>query len=258
MRVIKYKDKIIKLYDSIDELPIVNFQKYNKYLLIDSGIGSDLNAFDEHISKIAMSIKSGDPKKALIELQNLRQNLYMVNSEISPKYLAFAALVHSVNGKPNTDMSDDNLKKLLEFINVVPHSVIIDFLAQIKKKVATELEVYFPNDFVTTKEKEAYDKLKSKVLLELDSVVNGTDNSAKLEDIENAAFQGYQPKIFSGSDSVEIKYDKQFENTCLLIKQKIGADAKQMTVLEFYNAVDLIKGQSEQELKSLKRPHHER
>ena len=65
MRVIKYKDKIIKLYDSIDELPIVNFQKYNKYLLIDSGIGSDLNAFDEHITKIAMSIKSGDPKKLL-------------------------------------------------------------------------------------------------------------------------------------------------------------------------------------------------
>jgi len=31
--------KVVRVYDSIDEMPIVNFQKYNKYLLIDSGIG---------------------------------------------------------------------------------------------------------------------------------------------------------------------------------------------------------------------------
>ena len=40
---------IVILYDSIDELPIIRFHKYNKYMLIDSGIGSDLNDINVHI-----------------------------------------------------------------------------------------------------------------------------------------------------------------------------------------------------------------
>lgn len=62
----------------------------------------------------------------------------------------------------------------------------------------------------------------------------------------------HTPKAFMGSESVEVKYDKQFESTCLLIAQKTNLDAKKMTVLQFYNAVDNIKKQVEAENKSLK------
>ena len=58
MKTIIFKDKTIKLYDSIDELPIVNFQKYNKYILIDSGLGSDIESVDEHIVNLAKLIKT--------------------------------------------------------------------------------------------------------------------------------------------------------------------------------------------------------
>ena len=63
----------------------------------------------------------------------------------------------------------------------------------------------------------------------------------------------HSPKSYIGSESVEIKYDKQFESTCLLIAQKTNMDAKKMTVLQFYNAVDNIKQQLEAESKSVKR-----
>lgn len=66
-------------------------------------------------------------------------------------------------------------------------------------------------------------------------------------------FNMYTPKVYAGCESVEIKYDKQFENTCLLISQKVNADAKKMTVLQFYNAIENIKAQIEAEAKSLKR-----
>lgn len=134
MRTLALKNKIIKVYDSIDEMPIVNFQKYNKFLLIDSGIGSDADDIDAHIVKIAKFIKSKDDKKAFQELQNMRQNMHMVNNEISPKYLAFAALIHSINGKEVKDLSDDNLKSIISSINSVKHSAIVDFLLSIKKK----------------------------------------------------------------------------------------------------------------------------
>ena len=120
--------KVVRVYDSIDEMPIVNFQKYNKYLLIDSGIGSDADDIDAHITRVAKFIKCNNAKKALQELQNMRQNMYMVNSEISPRYLAFAALIHSIDGEEVNDLSDDGLKNILAMLKEIKHSEIIDFL----------------------------------------------------------------------------------------------------------------------------------
>lgn len=245
--------KVVRVYDSIDEMPIINFQKYNKYLLIDSGIGSDADDIDAHITRIARFIKSNNAKKALQELQNMRQNMYMVNNEISPRYLAFAALIHSIDGKEINDLSDDGLKNTLAELKRIKHSTIINFLIWLKKKVTTELETYFPGDFVSPKEKDAYDKLKQRTLLVLDSIMNGTNNSEQIENIDIIMLNMHSPKSYIGSESVEVKYDKQFESTCLLIAQKTSMDAKKMTALQFYNAVDNIKQQLEAENKSVKR-----
>lgn len=253
MKNLSINGKIIRVYDSIDEMPIINFQKYNKYLLIDSGIGSDADDIDAHIIRIAKFIKANNSKKALQELQNMRQNIYMVNSEISPKYLAFAALIHSIDGKKVDDLSDDGLKKILKSLKDVKHSKIVDFLMWLKKKVASELETYFPGDFISPKEKDVYDKLRNRTLLVLDSILTSTDNSKQIEFIDMDMLNMYTPKVYTGCESVEIKYDKQFENTCLLISQKVNVDAKKMTVLQFYNAIENIKAQIEAEAKSLKR-----
>lgn len=253
MKSLLINKKIVRVYDSIDEMPIVNFQKYNKYLLIDSGIGSDADDIDAHIVKIAKFIKANNNKKALQELQNMRQNMYMVNNEISPKYLAFAALIHSIDGKEVNDLSDDGLKKLLQDLKDIKHSKVIDFLLWLKKKITSELETYFPGDFVNPKEKEAYDKLKNRTLLVLDSIINDTDNTEQIELIDTTMLNMHTPKVFIGSESVEVKYDKQFESTCLLIAQKTNMDARKMTVLQFYNAIDNIKAQAEAEAKSLKK-----
>lgn len=252
MKSLIINGKAVQVYDSIDEMPIVNFQKYNKYLLIDSGIGSDADDIDAHIAKVAKFVKNGNKEKAMQELQNMRQAMYMVNSEVSPKYLAFAALVHSIDGKEVTDLSDDGLKAVLKRINTIKHSRLVDLLVWLKKKVSTELELYFPGDFSDPKEKEAYDKLKQKTILELESMLGGRDRSDEIATIDAFIFAMYSPKSFAGSGSVEIKYDKQFESACLIIAQKTNADAKKMTVLQFYNALDVIKKQAEAESKSIK------
>lgn len=242
----------VELYDSIEELPMVNFQKYNKYLLIDSGIGSDVDDVDSHIVKLAKFINAGDSVNAMQELQNMRQNLYMINMEISPKYLAFAALIHSVNGKKVCDISDDGLKDILRKLTSVKHSKILELLLEFKKKMQEEIEAYFPEDFVSAKEKEAYDKLKRKIMLVLDSICYDTDNSAEISKIENSMFSKYKPHSFMGKQSVEIIQDKQFEDMCLIVAQKLNMQAKAMTVLEFYHAINLIKRQADAEAKALK------
>lgn len=252
MKKLTINNREILVYDSIDELPMVNFQKYNKYMLIDSGIGSDINDIDTHISRLAKYIKS-DVSKAMQELQNMRQNLYMISSGISPKHLAFATLIHSIDGKEVTDLSDDNLKSILDSINTVKRSWLVDLLISIKKKISTELELYFPEEFTSVKEKDAYDKLKSRTLLVLEGIRTGNKNTSDIDTIDEYLFSLHKPNSFIGSASIEIQYDKQFEAACIAIAQKTNLNAKHMTVLQFYSAVDSIKQQTEAEQKILNR-----
>ena len=137
MKVIDTGKHVIKLYDSVDELPIGAYQRYNKFLLIDAGIGSSVDDFDAHIVKLAKLIGNNEREKAIQELQNMRQNLFMINSKVSPKYLAFAALVYSIDGKKIEAVSDDDYGELLTKIQEMPHSLLTKTLDWLKKKLQT-------------------------------------------------------------------------------------------------------------------------
>lgn len=255
MKTMNINGMELKLYDSIDEMPIVNFQKYNKLILIDSGLGSDVNSVDERIVNLAKLIHS-DLTKALQELQNLRQTLHLIVSEISPQYMAFAALIHSIDGKPFTDLSDDNLKSIVEKLQKAPHYMIIDFLNWVKKKLDSELETYFPADFENARRKEVYDKLKQKTILRLQGIIEDRDYSDPINEIDEYLFSLYRPKAFTGKNSIEIKYDKQFESACMLISQEAGMKAKDMTVLEFYTTIGNLNKQAEVKAKAYKKYSH--
>lgn len=60
-------------------------------------------------------------------------------------------------------------------------------------------------------------------------------------------------KSFLGSSSEELKYDKQFESTCLLISKELNINAKTLTVLAFYSAFSGIKKRAEMEQKKLRK-----
>lgn len=242
---------VLELYDGIEELPIVNFQKFNKYMLIDSGIGSDFDDINNHISNLARLIKAADKAKALQELQNMRQNMFMIVSNISPKYMAFAAFIHSINGQKVTDLSDENLKRILDSLRTTKKSKVAELFEGLKKKVQTELILYFPAEFNSAKNKEAYDQLKRRTLLVLEGVITGQNKAKEIEQIDDSLFAGYKPKSFIGAESVEIEHDKGFETSCLLISQELHIDAKTLTTLAFYSALETIKKQLEAKNKSM-------
>lgn len=134
MKTVSINTHLLKMYDSVDEMPIVNFQKFNKLLLLDSGIGSTVDDVDTHLSHLASLIKS-DIDKAQIEIQNLRQNLAMIVLNISPKFMAFVPLVAEIDGKPLTDLSDENCIETLKLLNTkVSSSFITTIIENVKKK----------------------------------------------------------------------------------------------------------------------------
>lgn len=252
MRTETLNGHVIVFYDSIDELPIRNFQKYNKCLLVDSGIGSDIDSIGEHIVEIAKFINGGDKKKAITELTNLRSNLIMVSSEISPKNMTFASLIKSVDGEELTDLSDSSLSKVIEKINDVPQAKITELLDGTKKKITEELIMYFPSSFDSSVEKEAYSKLKRKAQLQIESIVKGTDNASEIREIDAYLLSLHKPQIFDGKESVEIQNDKHFASICVMLSQQAHLDAKNLSVLEFYQALEDLEEQAKAKQKALK------
>lgn len=248
MKTTKIGNLEVELYDAIDELPIARFHAYNKALLIDAGIGSDLADWDTHIEKTIRFIRVGKPDLAEKELDNLRQNVYFVQTDMSPRYLAFCALVRKVNGTEYNDLSPDGLAKVLELFKDTPNGELTAQLEAVKKKIDEELQLYFPKSFDDATVKEYYDQLKQRTLLMLDAIIQGdeSDKRAEIDDITTLLLTYTKPQSFSGSDSMEIQYDKQFENMCLMLSQHLHVNPKTFTVLEYYNAFEYIKQTTKQ------------
>ena len=124
----------VKVYDSIDELPMARFHKYNKFLLIDAGLGSDMQSFDAHIEKVVRFMRTGDTDNAAKELENMRQNIYVMQTEQSPQNLSFAALVAEIDDVEMNDLSDDGLERVRQMLLDAPRKDITAALQAVKKK----------------------------------------------------------------------------------------------------------------------------
>lgn len=103
----------IEMFNSIEELTAERFAIWNKMLLIDSGLGSDMAAVDDHITRAIQFINKGKQENAVQELLNMRNSFYFILENLSPKHLSYAVMIAKIDGKPMTDLSDDNLRSVV-------------------------------------------------------------------------------------------------------------------------------------------------
>ena len=256
MVTVKIGKHTVEMYDTIEELPIVRFHKYQKLLLIDAGIGADINAFDQRIEKTRRFLMDGKTDKAQQELENLRQSVFLIQSEINPKHRAFAALVAKLDGVECGDVSDDGLAKLTETLNDAPESELTAQLEAVKKKIDGELRLYFPGIFADSEIKEYYDLLRKRTLAVLENIIAGKmnpDATPEIEKLTTALITYSNPKAFAGSDGVEIQFDRQFENLCLVLSEQLHVKPKEYSVLEFYNAFDFVQERAKKAERAQKR-----
>ena len=239
------KHKLV-IFESIEELPISRYHKFNKFILVDTHIGSTMAEFDTHLERITQFIKMGDPKSAETEILNLRQNVYLIQEEISPRLLSFASLVYSIDGEEVKDESDESFREVCRKLSDLSNKDIEELNKEIKKKLETELQTYFPNLFDDSSVKDYYDKLRKRTLLVLKLLMEEPTEELKqeIQNISSELILYSKPQIFTGEKSVEVQRDKQFENTCLSLSQALGLDSKKFSVLEYYNALFYLQEQN--------------
>ena len=247
---------VVEMYDTIDELPIVRFNKYQKLLLIDAGIGSDITGFDQRMEKVRRYLLEGKTDKAGQEIENVRQCFFFIQESINPQNMSLAALITKVDGQECSDISDDGLKRTLEKLQDASVKELTAQLDAVKKKIDGELTLYFPALFNDSDVKEYYDILRKRTLEILNGIVAGVNDPAGSEIVDKlttALITYSNPKLFTGSDGVEIQFDRQFENLCLVLSEQLHVEPKKYTVLEFYNAFDFVKERAKEVEKAQKR-----
>ena len=249
------------MYDTIEELPVVRFHKYQKLLLVDAGVGSDIQGFDQRIERVRRFLLDGKPEKAEQELANLRQCVFFIQSGLNLKHRAFAALVTKIDGKECNDVGDDALSEITEKLNDAPEKEVTAQLDAVKKKIDGELNLYFPGLFNDSEIKEYYDLLRKRTLEILNGIIAGIPDpmeTANVDKLTTMLITYSHPQTFTGTESAEIQFDRQFENLCLVLSEQLHVEPKKYTVLEFYNAFDFVKQRARTLEKAQKRPKFER
>ena len=116
--------------------------------------------------------------------------------------------------------------------------------------------LYFPALFNDSEVKEYYDLLRKRTLEILNGIITGESDPVATDAVEKlttSLITYSNPKTFSGSESAEIQFDRQFENLCLVLSEQLHVKPKDYTVLEFYNAFDFVKERARQVEKAQKR-----
>lgn len=241
MREVKIGRHRVVIYNTIEELPMTRFHKYNKMLLVDAGLGSDMTAIDGHIERVVRFIRNDMREDAATEMENLRQTVYLLLQGMSPKHLAFAALVKEVDGKPCDDISDEGLQRVVELLGDVEVKDVTAESEAVKKKIDDELTTYFPETFDSASEKEFYDLMKRRAQEMLKAIGDDTDERKEnIQRLTDEMVMFSKPRKFTGTDNVEIAYERQYEDMCLMMSQQLHQNPKMFTVMEFYNAYRYI------------------
>ena len=113
MRKISLGKDVLMVYETIKELPVKRYNKFQSYLMLDSGIGSTMADVDRRFTNLDTFLSAGKLKEAAEERNNLHYAIYSNINGINYKSLSFGCMIHSFKGKPVTDLEESSLMELL-------------------------------------------------------------------------------------------------------------------------------------------------
>lgn len=228
----------IELYDSIDELPIERFYFFNRQILMDSGVGSTMDDISARGGKLIRLTKT-DPDKAGIEAMNMIGAIANCIQNINPEMGAFLALVKTVNGEPWTDLSNEGVQAFQETIKTAKRTTILDLVKKIRRAIRSEMSIFFKTGN-GSEAKEYYQKLKQKLILQMKGV-QGQEIQEDMKTLDEAMMQMDSVIPYLGENGVQVKDIIGGKEAIAMVTKYIGKDAKDMSVLEFYTVVEMIR-----------------
>lgn len=245
MAILKIKRNTVETYESLSEMPMRNFHLFNKFIVLNSNIGSDLDSIQDRVQKVRRFVAQQDGKKADAELNNLLQALTFAVENVPTDSLAFVCLCRRINNRDVIIMDDESAIRWQQRLSRYgsPMGLIWDTIGRLKKKFDGELNLFFPGLLDSAGEKQYYNRLLQKTRLQLKNLYQDEDYSDEIQEIENYLLDMYKPTVFHGPDGAEVNFFKTYQDNCAIINQNTNIDAASLTVIEFLQTLDYLKRQ---------------
>lgn len=143
MKEITIGRHVARIYESAEDMPVVRWNKMQKMMMLSSGIGSDMDSVEKKVDRISRLLIAGSNEEAKTEVDNLKSALSLINAGVNPKSLAFAVLVHDIDGAECDDMSDDGLQKVLDRLEDLTQREVNTITYRVKKKFQAKCRRFF-------------------------------------------------------------------------------------------------------------------
>lgn len=127
----------VKLFDSTKELNIERHHEFQKLVLQDVGIGSDMDSVARHFSTLHHLLGNDSPGEAVQETKNLHNNVFYMIDKINIKSFCFVAFVDSVDGRKVTDFSESGVRETIKKLSDMglKQSDVEEILEDLKKNL---------------------------------------------------------------------------------------------------------------------------
>lgn len=134
----------VELYETVDEMPMARKHLFDKFLIMDSGMGSTIQDIELRFQKLDVFLKEKKFDLAIQERMNLHHAIFNGLSGINFKSLSFCSLVYKVDGKEVEIKTESDVETVMDMVEkkVINRNVEY-FVETVKKKLLTNLGYTF-------------------------------------------------------------------------------------------------------------------
>lgn len=132
----KGETHIVELFDSIHNLPVLRFQRFNKYQMQSVEIGNTFQDYHQRTLKVVQFLQKDMKEEAIQELENRSLTVFNAFNQFTPTGKSFAVLVKRIDDKDYRTFSPDDLDRCFNHLEQIglTQKESIDKLKEVKKK----------------------------------------------------------------------------------------------------------------------------
>jgi len=142
--MIKFNDskgetRTISFHETIDTLPIQQYQLVQKFSLIDLGVGSNIHDINRHMSRFDQLLETKDYDSIALERQNLHINFgFILDSQVIPLYM-LSAMTQSLDNEPISIKNSNDVDKIYALLETsdISYGVVRNTVENQKKSLVT-------------------------------------------------------------------------------------------------------------------------
>lgn len=237
----------LQFFQSIMELPAGRHIEYQCYSAEQAGVGSTEEDAQRHEELAArFGARADKQREQNLELANAHYCRAWVEQNYSPRRMAFASLIATVDGESITDVTEEGLRELLVRLSVIglTNEQVEEALKSVEDAFGAELAHHFPARYDSdVSEIGRAEKLRRRALVMCDYILDQDPaHLTTIEEIDNALLDMVEPEVFETGDpeNAIVLRRVAFAQLCAVIADHGTPEPEKLTLFQLQSRVDYV------------------